>query len=409
MDDLHYRLRVVDLLESLVKHHSTNPLLVLVPLPLFSIIRTASSVDKELQAKAIKLLRQLVAARKDIPAPPTPQLALDALEELHTISHTVDVPELATLCSQTSIYLVKAALNSPAADAATTATIVDVFGDSFEHYLSTKNSKTRVQPFLTVEFCRRAPACAWPLFGRLVKLAAGETTSGVANAYRRMQAFEVAQALLASYAGLVSSSIFPPDPFAHANLLCAQKTDASKAGILAAMPSYRATLFSVLSSSATDPATLFDAARLKEVAKFALTAVRTTAAASSAEATRALWNADAFATVLEQFQTSDRFKGAVAIQSIVKQLVAVLGGGKPVKVAGVKRKAVAEEPVKAETAQVAGKKAKKSKRASKSEVEVEVEVEEVEEVEEPAAPAVVEGKRPKKEKRNKKAPKPTSE
>lgn len=209
MDDLHYRLRVVDLLESLVKHHATNPLLVLVPLPLFSIIRTASSVDKELQAKAIKLLRHLVATRKDIPAPATPQLALDALEELHTISHTVDVPELATLCSQTSIYLVKAALNSPAADAATTATIVELFGDSFEHYLSTKNSKTRVQPFLTVEFCRRAPACAWPLFGRLVKLAAGETTSGAANAYRRMQAFEVAQALLASYAGLVRSVTYP--------------------------------------------------------------------------------------------------------------------------------------------------------------------------------------------------------
>ncbi|KAL8283181.1 hypothetical protein RQP46_005959 [Phenoliferia psychrophenolica] len=381
MDDLHYRLRVVDLVESLVKHHSTNPLLVLVPLPLFSIIRSASAVEKELQAKAIKLLRQLVAARKDIPAPASPQLALDALAELHAISHAVDVPELASLCSQTSIYLVKSALNSPAADAATSAAIVKLFGDSFEQYLSTKNSKTRVQPALTVEFCRRAPAGAWPLFGRLVKLAAGETTSGVANAYRRMQAFEVAQALLASYAGL--------------------KTDASKAGVLAAMPSYRATLFNVLESAATDPATTFDAARLKEVAKFALTAVRTTAAASSAEATRALWNADAFATVLEQFRTSDRFKGAVAIQSIVKQLVAVLGGGKPTKVAGVKRKSVEEEPAKEETAKVAGKKSKKSKKAAPAEVEVEVEVEEIEEdVEE--TPVVVEAKAGKKAKKDKK-------
>ncbi|KAK4703351.1 DNA polymerase phi, partial [Phenoliferia sp. Uapishka_3] len=381
MDDLHYRLRVVDLLESLVKHHSTNPLLVLVPITLFSIIRQASTVEKELQAKAIKLLRQLVAARKDIPAPSSPQLALDALEELHTLSHTVDVPELATLCSQTSIYLVKAALNSPAADASTSNTIVQLFGDSFEHYLSTKNSKTRVQPFLTVEFCRRAPAGAWPLFGRLVKLAAGETSSGTANAYRRMQAFEVAQALLASYAGL--------------------KTDVSKAGVLAAMPSYRNTLFNVLSSSATDPATIFDAARLKEVAKFALTAVRTTSAATTPEATRALWNADEFATVLEQFQTSDRFKGAVAIQSIIKQLVAVLGGGKPTKVAGVKRKSV-EEPVK-ETAKAATatKKSKKSKQSA-PEVEVEIEVEDAEEEEDVPVADVKSGKRDKKDKKERK-------
>ena len=170
------------------------------------------------------------------------------------------------------------------------------------------------------------------------------------------------------------------------------------------MPSYRAALFSVLSTAATDPATTFDAARLKEVAKFALQAVRTTVAASSAEATRTLWNADAFATVLEEFRTSDRFKGAVAIQSIVKQLVAVLGGGKPTKaVAGVKRKSVEEEPAKENTTvKSSAKKPKKSKRATApAEVEVEVEEEEVEEEVE-TAPAVGKSKSEKKEKRKEK-------
>ena len=206
-DDLHYRLRVVDLIESLAKSRSANPHLVLVLLPLFSIVRGSATVEQELQSKAAKLLRQIVSGRKDSPAPEDPQSALDALEELHVVSQTVDSADLATLCSQTSIYLAKAALASPAADAGTSASIAKLFGDSFELYLSKKNSKTRVQPALTIEFGRRLPTCAWPLFKTVVALAGGAETA--VNAYRRMQAFEVAQALLTSYAALVRSSLPP--------------------------------------------------------------------------------------------------------------------------------------------------------------------------------------------------------
>lgn len=209
-DDLHYRLRVVDLIESLAKQRSANPHLVLVLLPLFSIVRGSATVEQELQSKAGKLLRQIVSGRKDSPAPADPQSALEALEELHTVSQTVDSADLATLCSQTSIYLAKAALASPVADAQTSAAIAKLFGDSFELYLSKKNSKTRVQPALTVEFGRRLPACAWPLFKTVVALAGGAETA--VNAYRRMQAFEVAQALLTSYAALVRPFPFSSRP-----------------------------------------------------------------------------------------------------------------------------------------------------------------------------------------------------
>jgi DNA polymerase phi len=202
---MHYRLRVVDLVEALAKQRSTSPLLVLVLLPLFGIVRSSSTLEQEIQTKAAKILRQIVQGKKDAVSPPTPDAALEALAELHTVSQTVDAADLATLCSQTAIYLVKAALASPTADASTSATIVKLYGDSFETYLSKKNSKTKVQPLLTIEFCRRSPACAWPLFARVVKLAAGKTSS--VNAYRRMQAFDVAQALLTSYASLVRSLV----------------------------------------------------------------------------------------------------------------------------------------------------------------------------------------------------------
>lgn len=198
-DDLHYRLRVVDLIDSLVKQRSANPLLVLVILPLFSIAQRAVSVEQELQSKATKLLRLIVSSRKDAPAPSSPQSALDALTDLLDISKTVDSPELANLCSQACIFLVKSALASPTADATTSTTIATLYAETFETYLAKKNTKTRVQPSLTIEFCRRVPGCAWGMMGKVIELASGEA----GNAFRRMQAFEVVQSLLTNYAALV--------------------------------------------------------------------------------------------------------------------------------------------------------------------------------------------------------------
>ena len=51
-DDLHYRLRVVDLIESLAKSRSANPHLVLVLLPLFSIVRGSATVEQESTSSA---------------------------------------------------------------------------------------------------------------------------------------------------------------------------------------------------------------------------------------------------------------------------------------------------------------------------------------------------------------------
>ncbi|KAI5479615.1 DNA polymerase phi subunit [Pseudohyphozyma bogoriensis] len=333
MDDLHYRLRVVDLLELLGKQRTANPLLTLIVLPLFSIVRRSTPLEKELTQKSLKLLRQIVS-RKDVPAPASPDSTLEALAELHAVSQIVDSADFATLCSQTSVFLVKSALASPAADKSTSAAISKLFGDSFDAYLSKKNAKTRVQPALTIEFAKRSPACAWGMLEQVVSLANGD---GAANAFRRMQAFDVAQALFTSQASL--------------------KTPESKAKILSAVPSYRDAILKVLSTSVSDPSTTFDAARLKELVKLALAAVRITIGASSSAEAQKLWKGKEFAPVLDGLKSSERFKGAVGVQNLLKQLLVVLGG---------------EKEKKAE----AGEK-KKKRKVEEPEVEVEVEEEEM--------------------------------
>lgn len=203
---MHYRLRLVDLVEAFAKLRPSNPLLILVSIPLFGIVRSSVVLEEELQIKAAKTLRLIVQNKKEPVIPATPDSALEALAELHEVSQSVDAVELSALCSQVAVFLVKAALASPGATAETASTIARLYGDSFEAYLSKKNSKTKVQPLLTVDFCKRTPGCAWPLFERLVGIASSDDTA--ANAFRRMQAFEVCHTLLTSFASLVSRRIF---------------------------------------------------------------------------------------------------------------------------------------------------------------------------------------------------------
>jgi DNA polymerase phi len=147
-----------------------------------------------------------------IESPPqtqNPDSALQGLEELHAMSQGVEISEFAPIVAQTSIALVKAALaaTTTSDDDSTLKEISNLFANSFEQYLGTKNSRTKVQPLLTNEFCKRTPLAAWGMFERIVKLARGQVEGdkkSSVNAFRRMQAFEVAQTLLVSYTNLVS-------------------------------------------------------------------------------------------------------------------------------------------------------------------------------------------------------------
>ncbi|GAA5938783.1 hypothetical protein JCM3775_001989 [Rhodotorula graminis] len=315
-DDLHYRLRVLDLLDVLAHTKAASALLIPLYVPLFNLIRTASSsVESELQAKAGKLLRFLVQPRKSAdaaalvePSDESSHAALEALDDLHRAAAACDAPALAPLCAQVAVALVKAAVAlAPAASRAHALEhVARVTVQSFEAYLTTKNAKTRVQPQLTADVAKRAPGAAWGILPRVLELAKGD--GGKVNAFRRMQAFEVAQSLVTSYASL--------------------KTAESKSAVLAAMPAYRSALFTALSTSLTSSSSAaaeFDAARLKLLAKQALASARLAVSLSSQADAAEAWRPQEWSGLVADAAKSDRFKGAVGVTTLVKQLVGVLG------------------------------------------------------------------------------------
>ncbi|KAK4058782.1 DNA-directed DNA polymerase [Microbotryomycetes sp. JL221] len=309
-EDMHYRLRVVDLVESLYKAKPASPLLLMASLPLFGISRSSSSLEDELRVKATRLLRQIVQSKKDQITPEVPESALEALAELHGLASGIDAADLAPLCSQTALFLVKAALASPSATTETAEQISTFFGDSFETYVVKKNSKTKVQPALTLEFVKRSPACAWPLFDRVLRLLAVDSELKPVNAFRLMQVLEIAQTLLTSYS--------------------ATRTPASKQDILAAMPIYNSTLLTIVKASIAgdDKSYALDASRLRDVLKSTLAATRQTLNAADGKSTTAaaIWKAKDWEAIAEQARQSERFKNANGLLNAFKQLVGILNG-----------------------------------------------------------------------------------
>ncbi|SCV69168.1 BQ2448_2188 [Microbotryum intermedium] len=378
-DDMHYHLRVLDLVDALAKHRSASPLLVLVVLPLLGIVRSTSALEMELQTKAGRTLRSIVQNKREVVPLSTPDAALEALEELHQIAAGVDSAELASLCSQTAIYLVKSALASAGSDASTASTISKLYNERFSDYLVKKNSKTKVQPTLTTDFCKRSPVCAWPLFDAILDLSQGDV---IVNVYRRMQAFEVLHTLVTSY--VAQSSKTP---------------ETTRSLLSKSLPRYRQTLLSVFVSAADPdkPTASLDASRLKDVVKFALAGVRLTKNLDAAQA-KDVWQVESWIKAREGLKASDRFKSAAGVHNSLKQLIATIEDGSKTgkrdqgNAAGKKRKAGADQPAPPTNE---GKQSKKTKSTltvahaapvvKEVAAEAEVEVEDDEEIERAAA------------------------
>lgn len=431
-DDLHYRLRCLDLLDILAHAKPSSPFLIPLYVPLFNLIRTASSsLESELQTKAAKLLRFLVQPRKDkdgsaalAASTESAQTALEALAHLHRAAQSVDDASLAPLSAQIAIALVKAAvaLSPSSAAAETQAAVARTFGGNLTLYLTNKNAKTRCQPLLTLEAAKRTPAAVWPMFDDVVRTAGASEGAEKVNAFRRMQAFEVANTLLTSYAGSVrvshSVSIalcqVGTDPRARGSPFM-QKSSESTSAILAAMPAYRTALYESIRTSLTASANPeMDAARLKTLAKYALAAARLTKQLAP-EKLSAIWRPAEWADLVSLA------KSKAGVMSLLKQVASILGAEPAAGTASSgkkdkKRKAVDETPaavapVVAQQATPQSKKQKKATAAAASPAavavptpEAEVQDESVEADEEMAGDvslAASEGSPSKKDKRKK--------
>lgn len=312
VEDLHYKLRLLDLVETFAKAVSTSALLPMLILPLLYVARRADHEQASLRAKAVRILRDHVCTSKpaiDPVADAAQAVELpDVLRLVHSIARSTSSPEVADACSRSSLWLAKL-LEPSVVGEVYVATIVD--------YVTRRASG--VQPGLVSDFVKQRPSVAWEVRDQIAAAVFGKTV----NTHRAVQALAWLQALLKSYLGSVrvlaaAGRITPDDE---------QDADACKASLLTWMPSVRAKVLAKLDGSTAVPV-----AYVKELLKFAMACIRLTQRCTQiAGALKAAWLTEDVEAAVVALGVGPGTKDARAVQGLAKQLRAMVEWEKPDK------------------------------------------------------------------------------
>ncbi|KAI0668533.1 DNA polymerase phi-domain-containing protein [Trametes maxima] len=286
----HFKNRVLDLIDVFVRKQPTSPLILRLIFPLVELIVGTGPDEKQLADKATGILRNRIGKSKDTPSLASKEDAAKTLEELHNLARKASTSDVLTTLNQCSIYLSRVFLHSDTAEP-----VLKVYRESLSDFVARKAS--RLNPPFIGDFVKRYPAAAWSIRDDLVK-APGEALNG----FRQAQAFHLISTLV--------------------NQL--QALGDCKPEILIFMPKLRQAILDALSNACSSESTLTPA-HAKEILKLALTAVRQTKRfASGADEASSVWEPSKWTDLSSKLASSDRFKSAVGLQAMCKQIVQLL-------------------------------------------------------------------------------------
>jgi DNA polymerase phi len=196
---LNSRLKVLDLLEHFAKAQPGSILVVDTVLPLLNVARRSSSEDKELAAKAGRVLRGIVQKSKEYPSSTEVGALLPTLTAVHAAAQRASSPEALALASATSLYLCRIILGETGVR--NSQEVIAVYQASLSDYLVRKQS--RIQPKLFIDFIQRFKTAAWALKDALLVASSEQTTTK--DKHKRCQALHLVAEVMAAHSSLVRS------------------------------------------------------------------------------------------------------------------------------------------------------------------------------------------------------------
>ncbi|KAI9091861.1 DNA polymerase phi-domain-containing protein [Phlyctochytrium arcticum] len=209
---LHFKFRVVDLLDILIKKAADSPLILETIMPLLKLATSSSrsTDDKELFTKLEPLMHRLFK-NKEVPTQPELDVehATKLLREVHEYAMRANDGTIFGLCSGASLYLTKvlshvkeqkpaeviAAPKSkkskksktevkPPTPSSELSRVASIYKDSLVDFLI--SNKSRVRPILFLELAKRYPTYIWELLPTYVELT---SLTSPAKSYPRAQAY----------------------------------------------------------------------------------------------------------------------------------------------------------------------------------------------------------------------------
>jgi DNA polymerase phi len=175
---IHFKNRVLDLVDIYVKKQPSSAYIPLLVLPLLQLVITASPEENQLLEKATGILRSRIGKLKECPDEDETIDIGFILEDLHSKARHASSGDSLTTIGQCCCYLVRA-LNRANGD----DTIRSVYRQSLEDFVTRKSS--RLNSAFFQEFIRRCPEVAWDTKQDILDVSASKKA---VNTYRRCQA-----------------------------------------------------------------------------------------------------------------------------------------------------------------------------------------------------------------------------
>lgn len=193
----HFKIRVLDLLDILIRRLPESPHIPRLLLPLLRTVITASPDEKQLKERATGILRGRIGTQKTFPHKNVDIEAISKdFQDVHEMSRKVSPSQIspATL-NPCCIYLSKVLANS-----GSISIVKEQYKESLNDFMSRKGSK--VHPTFFLDFIHRYDAVAWELRHEFIYWC---NTGKPTNQFRQMQAFHFLEALLSHMTELVST------------------------------------------------------------------------------------------------------------------------------------------------------------------------------------------------------------
>ncbi|KAJ3189227.1 hypothetical protein HDU85_002852 [Gaertneriomyces sp. JEL0708] len=212
---LHFKFRVLDLLEIFIKKCPQHPLILDILMPVLKLsTQTSSTADElDLHAKLVSLIKNKLCKLKAVPPADAvnAEHAAATLKEVHEFARKATDGAVVQLCSGISILVVRVLAQfredaePPKAtkknkkrksdvkeqDVKAFSRVASVYNDSLVDFLSA--NKTRLKPVIFLDLINRYPAYLWELLPTMVHLTSQEADP---KAYNMIQAYNIMARLM---------------------------------------------------------------------------------------------------------------------------------------------------------------------------------------------------------------------
>ncbi|KAF8933972.1 DNA-directed DNA polymerase [Podila verticillata] len=372
---IHFKNKVLDLLELYVKKQSSNELVLDLIVPLLSLVLIPSASNKPVHDKISALLRNKLAKIKDYPREYDEEHVFEILTQVHELAKKSPDAKFAGLCGDLSLLLVKVLIGGQdektavgetkveptpakktrkgskaevnpkeAAIKAKQDRVVALYSAGLKEFMTRKNSNLSAKMFS--EFIDRFPHLAWHLSSTLLEYT---SPKAAVKSFRQAMAFTLLSALVKRLAN--------------------KQTPEFEQLFLETLPLIRNSLIETLEGAFEVKeegagAKGLNVARLREILKFALLSARM--AKRSDRSMSEIWKTEQLGPLLQKISEDARFNSG-ALRNLIQQLLAVIGSDIKLPTGSVKKQEKQEKRKRELEATAAGSK-KKTHRSKKRKV-----------------------------------------